>query len=71
MTLDQSVVSYLLVNTLMMGDCGVYDLFWWCILEKILELKDNPSIQIYYYLKMINLGRYVHGKSNQKFAKES
>ena len=32
MSLDRSVVSYLIVDTLMLGACGVYDLFWWSIL---------------------------------------
>lgn len=43
MVLDRSAISYLLVNTLMLGACGVYDLFWWSILGEMLELHKNPS----------------------------
>lgn len=43
MMLDRSAISYLVVNTLMLGACGVYDLFWWSILGEMLELYKNPS----------------------------
>jgi len=33
-----SAVSFLIVNTLMMGACGVYDLFWWSILGDMLDM---------------------------------
>jgi len=35
--------DYLIVNTLMLGAFGVYDLFWWSILGDILEYDKNPS----------------------------
>lgn len=41
--LGRSWADYLVVNTLMMGACGVYDLFWWSILGEMLELDKNPS----------------------------
>ncbi len=43
MSLDRSPASYLVVNTLMLGACGVYDLFWWSILGEMLELDKNPA----------------------------
>jgi len=43
MTLDRSAVSYLVVNTLMLGACGVYDLFWWSILGEMLDYDKNPA----------------------------
>lgn len=43
MTLDRSAPSYLVVNTLMLGACGVYDLFWWSILGEMLDLDNNPA----------------------------
>lgn len=43
MILDRSVASYLLVNALMLGACGVFDLFWWSILGEMLDLADNPA----------------------------
>ncbi len=41
--LDHSAKSYLIVNTLMLGACGVYDLFWWSILGEMLDLHKNPA----------------------------
>lgn len=43
MTLDRSALSYLAVNTLMLGACGVFDLFWWSILGEMLDLDKNPA----------------------------
>lgn len=43
MTFDRSAASYLLVNTLMLGACGVYDLFWWSILGEMLDFDENPA----------------------------
>ena len=43
MTLDRSAASYLLINTLMLGACGVYDLFWWSILGEMLDMEKNPA----------------------------
>jgi len=43
MILDRSAASYLLVNTLMLGACGVYDLFWWSILGEMLDYDKNPA----------------------------
>lgn len=43
MILDRSALSYFIVNTLMLGACGIYDLFWWSILGEMLSLDNNPS----------------------------
>lgn len=43
MALDRSALSYLVVNTLMLGACGVYDLFWWSILGEMLDFHKNPA----------------------------
>jgi DNA-binding CsgD family transcriptional regulator len=43
MTLDRSVGSYLVVDTLILGACGVYDLFWWSTLAEMLEFGPNPA----------------------------
>ena len=43
MILDRSAGSYLVVDTLMLGACGVYDLFWWSILGEMLDFHDNPA----------------------------
>lgn len=43
LALGRSWTDYLVVNTLMLGACGVYDLFWWSILGEMLELNKNPA----------------------------
>ena len=43
MSLGRGAAGYLVINTLMMGACGVYDLFWWSILGEMLELHKNPA----------------------------
>ncbi len=43
MSLDRSASSYLVVNTLMLGACGVYDLFWWSILGEMLDYDKNAA----------------------------
>ena len=41
--LDRSAISYLVVNTLLMGACGINDLFWWSILGEMLDFHRNPA----------------------------
>ena len=43
LALGRSWADYVVVNTLMLGACGVYDLFWWSILGDMLELHKNPA----------------------------
>lgn len=43
MIFDRSVLSYLLIDTLMLGAFGVYDLFWWSIIGEMLDYTENPS----------------------------
>jgi DNA-binding CsgD family transcriptional regulator len=43
MVLDRSAISYFVVDTLMLGACGVYDLFWWSILGEMLDFHNNPA----------------------------
>lgn len=43
LALGRSWTDYLVVNTLMLGACGVYDLFWWSILGEMLELGKEPA----------------------------
>jgi DNA-binding CsgD family transcriptional regulator len=40
---DRSVINYLIVNTLMLGACGIYDLFWWSILGEMLSFHKNAA----------------------------
>ena len=43
LALDRSVASYLVVDTLMLGACGIYDLFWWSILGEMTDFGKNPA----------------------------
>lgn len=43
LVLDRTIISYLLINTLMLGAFGVYDLFWWSILGGLLEFHHNSA----------------------------
>lgn len=43
MLLGRSASDYLIVDTLMLGACGVFDLFWWSILGEMLDYCDNPA----------------------------
>lgn len=41
--LDRSAWSYVAVNTLLLGACGINDLFWWSILGELLDFDKNPA----------------------------
>ena len=43
MLLGRATVDYLVVDTLMLGACGIFDLFWWSILGEMLDYTDNPT----------------------------
>jgi DNA-binding CsgD family transcriptional regulator/MFS family permease len=43
MLLGRNTCDYLIVDTLMLGACGIFDLFWWSILGEMLDYSDNPS----------------------------
>jgi DNA-binding CsgD family transcriptional regulator len=42
MLLGHSSSDYIVVDTLMLGACGVFDLFWWSILAEMLDYADRP-----------------------------
>ncbi len=42
MLLDRSAGSYFIVDTLMLGACGIFDLFWWSIIGEMLEYTNHP-----------------------------
>ena len=43
MLLGRKTSGYLIVDTLMLGACGIFDLFWWSILGEMLDYSDNPA----------------------------
>ena len=42
MLLERNTYDYLVVDTLMLGACGIFDLFWWSILGEMLDYTGNP-----------------------------
>jgi len=40
--LDRSPLSYLIIDTLMLGACGICDIFWWSMLGEMLDFSKNP-----------------------------
>lgn len=42
MLLGRGASDYLIVDTLMLGACGVFDLFWWSIIGEMLDYTENP-----------------------------
>ena len=59
--LGRSWADYLVVNTLLLGACGVYDLFWWSILGEMLEHYKNPARIIGIGLAANVLGVFLGG----------
>ena len=43
MLLGRNTSDYLTVDTLMLGACGIFDLFWWSILGEMLDYSDKPA----------------------------
>ncbi len=43
MLLGRNASDYLVVDTLMLAACGIFDLFWWSILGEMLDYTDNPA----------------------------
>jgi DNA-binding CsgD family transcriptional regulator/MFS family permease len=43
MLLGRNASDYIIVDTLMLGACGIFDLFWWSILGEMLDYTDNPA----------------------------
>lgn len=42
MLLGRGTVEYLVIDTLMLGACGIFDLFWWSIIGEMLDYSQNP-----------------------------
>ncbi|MPM95722.1 hypothetical protein SDC9_142877 [bioreactor metagenome] len=66
--LDRSVLSYLIINTLMLGACGIYDLFWWSILGEMLDYHDNPAKILGIGLSANVLGIFIGGMLGNSIA---
>lgn len=43
MLLGRNTADYLVVDTLILGACGIFDLFWWSILGEMLSYTNNPA----------------------------
>lgn len=42
MLLERNALDYIIVDTLMLGACGIFDLFWWSIIGEMLDYAPNP-----------------------------
>jgi DNA-binding CsgD family transcriptional regulator len=42
MLLGRNAPDYIIVDTLMLGACGIFDLFWWSIIGEMLDYTVNP-----------------------------
>ena len=43
MVLDRSAWSFILIDTVMLGSFGIFDLFWWSILGDMLDFDENAA----------------------------
>ncbi len=43
MFMGRAAVDYIVINTLMLGACGIFDLFWWSIAADMLDYPQNPA----------------------------
>ena len=44
LVLDQSISSYLIIFTLMMGAWAIFDVFWWSMLAEMLDMYKNAAL---------------------------
>jgi DNA-binding CsgD family transcriptional regulator len=49
MILGRNTLDYIIIDTLMLGACGIFDLFWWSILGEMLDYTNHP-------VKMFGIG---------------
>lgn len=42
MLMGRGTVDYFVIDTLMLGACGIFDLFWWSIIGEMLDYTKNP-----------------------------
>ncbi|MCL1802571.1 MAG: helix-turn-helix transcriptional regulator [Eubacteriaceae bacterium] len=63
--------DYLVINTLMLGACGIHDLFWWSILGQMLEFGSNPAFVMGAGLGANVMGVLIGGIAGSEFAKSS
>jgi DNA-binding CsgD family transcriptional regulator len=43
MLLPENAASFVLINTLMLGAMGVFDLFWWSLMISFIDYSDRPA----------------------------
>jgi DNA-binding CsgD family transcriptional regulator len=43
MWFGRGTIDYFVVDTLMLGACGIFDLFWWSIIGETLSYSQNPA----------------------------
>ncbi|MDT8903535.1 response regulator transcription factor [Anaeroselena agilis] len=63
--LDRSVAAYLLIDTILLGACGIFDLFWWSILGEMLDLSADTAKVFGFGLAANVLGVLVGGMAGR------
>lgn len=43
MIMGRNATDYFVIDTLILGACGIFDLFWWSIIAEMLNLSQNPA----------------------------
>ncbi len=59
--LNKSHLSFVIICTLMLSACGIFDIFWWSILGNLFEYVDNPSSVFGLGLSMNVFGVWIGG----------
>lgn len=67
MLLERTTMSYLFIDTLMLGAFGVCDLFWWSILMSFFDYSENPARILGIGLSMNVLGVLIGGFIGNRF----
>ena len=65
MVLDRSESSYLVIDTLMLGACGIFDLFWWSILGEMPRFK-RESCEDIWHRTFCQRNRRIDRRSDRK-----
>lgn len=67
MRLDRSFASYLVIDTLMLGAFGIFDLFWWSVLGGFLDYSKMPARIFGVGLSMNVMGIFLGGIIAKRF----
>ncbi len=69
MLLGRNTSDYLTVDTLMLGACGIFDLFWWSILGETDIVRQTKTLDPLTVREQEVLQLILSGKSNREIAR--